>query len=152
SHHDVVGLVDERLREHRRDDGRGHADDPPDERGVEGELHERRQVLSDGRAMGKRWASEQGWGFAVTPPPADRAAKTVGAGWSGLLTRDVARTSFRAMRQVVVVLALVAAGVIGSGCNPKYPACKNDEDCNRDKPRGEFCVNQLCQKCRNDKD
>ena len=35
-----------------------------------------------------------------------------------------------------------------SGCAPKYPACRNDEDCNRDRPRGEFCVNQACQQCR----
>ncbi len=47
--------------------------------------------------------------------------------------------------------ALLLAGAL-AGCTPKYPACNNDDDCNRDQPRGEVCVNQLCQKCRTDKD
>ena len=38
------------------------------------------------------------------------------------------------------------------GCGPSYPNCKTDEDCNKEKPRNEFCVNQTCQQCRNDKD
>ncbi len=54
------------------------------------------------------------------------------------------------LRIPAVVVALLALAL--GGCRPNYPACKSDEDCNRDKPRGEFCVNQLCQKCRNDQD
>jgi peptidoglycan-associated lipoprotein len=32
-----------------------------------------------------------------------------------------------------------------SGCGPKYPKCDNDENC---ADKGEFCVNGLCQQCR----
>lgn len=53
-------------------------------------------------------------------------------------------------RAPALVVALLAFAL--GGCHPNYPACNGDEDCNRDKPRGEFCVNQVCQKCRNDKD
>lgn len=42
--------------------------------------------------------------------------------------------------------------ILASGCGPKYPACKKDEDCNKDKPRNEYCVNQMCQQCRGDQD
>jgi peptidoglycan-associated lipoprotein len=38
---------------------------------------------------------------------------------------------------VVIALAIV-------GCRPKYPACEKDEHCNE----GEYCVNNLCQQCR----
>jgi peptidoglycan-associated lipoprotein len=55
----------------------------------------------------------------------------------------------RCGRALLAVGLLVAAA---SGCGPKYPACEKDEDCNKEKPRGEFCVNQKCQQCRNDKD
>jgi peptidoglycan-associated lipoprotein len=47
---------------------------------------------------------------------------------------------------------LFLLGMLAAGCGAKYPACNNDEDCNKDQPRGEFCVNQRCQKCRTDKD
>jgi peptidoglycan-associated lipoprotein len=50
---------------------------------------------------------------------------------------------------------LVLAGVFAvfaAGCPPNYPACNNDEDCNRDQQRNEHCVNQKCQQCRDDKD
>ena len=33
-------------------------------------------------------------------------------------------------------------------CNPQG-ACENDDHC---KDKHEFCVNKLCQQCRNDKD
>ena len=55
----------------------------------------------------------------------------------------------RAAGLCLAALVLLASA---GGCGPKYPACKNDDDCNRDTPRGEFCVNQMCQKCRTDKD
>jgi peptidoglycan-associated lipoprotein len=43
---------------------------------------------------------------------------------------------------------VVAAGLLGSACGPKYPNCEEDGDCKA----GEFCVNQLCQKCRDSSD
>ena len=51
-----------------------------------------------------------------------------------------------------LALGVVALGLVAMGCGSKYPACANDVDCNKDTPRHEFCVNQLCQKCRDDKD
>jgi peptidoglycan-associated lipoprotein len=46
---------------------------------------------------------------------------------------------------------MVVFGALEAGCPPKYPNCKSDEDCNREKP-GQFCVNQTCVLCRNDGD
>jgi peptidoglycan-associated lipoprotein len=57
-----------------------------------------------------------------------------------------------ARSSTLVLLLAVCGSIVGSGCGPKYPACKSDEDCNKDKPRNEFCVNQTCQQCRGDKD
>lgn len=38
------------------------------------------------------------------------------------------------------------------GCNPpKYPACEKDEHC-KANGKNEFCVNKLCQQCRDNKD
>jgi peptidoglycan-associated lipoprotein len=34
------------------------------------------------------------------------------------------------------------------GCGPKYPNCEKDEHCQE----GEYCVNNLCQKCRDNGD
>ena len=51
---------------------------------------------------------------------------------------------------LIVVVFLSLMGTMG--CTPTYPACRNDQDCNREKPRNEFCVNQQCQQCRNDGD
>lgn len=42
-----------------------------------------------------------------------------------------------------LLVALIAVG----GCNPKYPACDKDEDCQRDG-HNEFCVARKCQQCR----
>ena len=58
--------------------------------------------------------------------------------------------SILASSLVFAVAVMVAIGA--SGCGPKYPACKNDVDCNKEVDRKEFCVNQLCQKCRSDGD
>lgn len=33
-------------------------------------------------------------------------------------------------------------------CGPDYPKCDDDEDCHK----GEFCINNLCQQCRNNAD
>ena len=52
---------------------------------------------------------------------------------------------------MAVLLTLAVLGA--AGCHPNYPACESDEDCKREGVAGqEFCVNKLCQKCRNDKD
>src|SRR5579871_6879688 len=50
------------------------------------------------------------------------------------------------------MLRLLALCLLVTGCGPTYPNCNSDEDCNREKPRGEYCVNQKCQQCRGDKD
>jgi peptidoglycan-associated lipoprotein len=47
-----------------------------------------------------------------------------------------------------LVRTLLLATLVVVGCTPSYPNCKKDEDCNRDKPRREFCVDQKCQQCR----
>ena len=40
--------------------------------------------------------------------------------------------------------SLIVCAFVIAGCKPKYPACKKDEHCKE----GEFCVNNLCQQCR----
>jgi peptidoglycan-associated lipoprotein len=47
-------------------------------------------------------------------------------------------------------LGLLLLGALwAAGCGGKdYPACDTNEDCHQ----GEFCVNNLCQQCRNDQD
>jgi peptidoglycan-associated lipoprotein len=44
-------------------------------------------------------------------------------------------------------LGIIAASVC-IGCGPKYPNCDQDKDCQQ----GEYCVNNLCQKCRDNGD
>jgi len=43
---------------------------------------------------------------------------------------------------------LALGALVAGGCTPKYPKCDKDEHCRE----GEFCVNGMCQQCRNDKD
>ncbi|MBM4319879.1 MAG: OmpA family protein [Deltaproteobacteria bacterium] len=43
------------------------------------------------------------------------------------------------------VIALGLALLASTGCKPDYPRCENDEHC---QARGEFCVNGMCQQCR----
>jgi len=45
------------------------------------------------------------------------------------------------------LLSALFAGValLAIGCGPTYPKCENDEHC---EEKGEFCVNKLCQECR----
>ncbi|MSP63208.1 MAG: hypothetical protein EXR72_23285 [Myxococcales bacterium] len=62
--------------------------------------------------------------------------------------RMLQRPSLALLSLLTLALALAAA----AGCGPKYPACNNDEDCNKEKPRKEFCVNQQCQQCRTNDD
>src|SRR5262245_48930480 len=60
------------------------------------------------------------------------------------------------MRRTATLVTPVTLGLVlllgATGCPIQYPNCSNDEDCNRAKPRGEFCVNQRCQQCRSDAD
>ncbi len=51
-------------------------------------------------------------------------------------------------RLLAAAAFVLGVGLVGSGCGPKYPNCEEDGDCKA----GEFCVNQLCQKCRSDAD
>ena len=45
-----------------------------------------------------------------------------------------------------LVLAIFSAAVLmATGCGPTYPKCDNDGHC---AEKGEFCVNNLCQQCR----
>jgi peptidoglycan-associated lipoprotein len=58
-----------------------------------------------------------------------------------------------AARLLFLGAAFACAAAI-AGCRPNYPACDGDEDCNRDEKRTvkEYCVNKLCQQCRDEKD
>lgn len=51
-------------------------------------------------------------------------------------------------RQLLEILVPVALALAVTGCKPKYPACEKDSHC----PEGEFCVNNLCQQCRDYRD
>jgi peptidoglycan-associated lipoprotein len=51
-------------------------------------------------------------------------------------------------RLLAAAAFVLGVGLFGSACSPKYPNCEEDGDCKA----GEFCVNQLCQKCRSDAD
>src|SRR6476619_5486165 len=46
----------------------------------------------------------------------------------------------------VSLAALFGVAVLSTACGPKYPNCKNDEQCHT----GEFCVDGTCQQCRDD--
>lgn len=48
-------------------------------------------------------------------------------------------------RMLVLVIMAAAAALLASACKPDYPKCENDEHC---KEKGEYCVNGLCQQCR----
>ncbi len=56
----------------------------------------------------------------------------------------------------VVLLGLALVGFVASGCGPNYPNCDQDSDCqSSDKGQEEgklYCVNGLCQQCRDDSD
>ncbi|MBI5501742.1 MAG: OmpA family protein [Deltaproteobacteria bacterium] len=55
------------------------------------------------------------------------------------------RTTLRTM------MALCCGSLLLAACGPEYPACEEDEDCKEVHP-DEWCVNNLCVKCRNDQD
>ena len=62
-------------------------------------------------------------------------------------------SSFLPGKPAQILLALVSLAAFAAlGCGPTYPNCNNDKDCNKDKPRNEFCVNQKCQQCRGNND
>jgi peptidoglycan-associated lipoprotein len=55
---------------------------------------------------------------------------------------DLMKVSF------VIVGTLTWLGVAATGCGPKYPNCEQDKHCQE----GEYCVNNLCQQCRDNGD
>lgn len=63
-------------------------------------------------------------------------------------------------RQNLWTVLLVALGLFGLltavGCGPKYPKCDTDEDCRKSDDGQEsgrlYCVNGICQQCREDTD
>ena len=54
------------------------------------------------------------------------------------------------MRKILLAVFVVAAVPL-IGCGPEYPECDEDEDC-KEVHADEWCVNNLCVKCRNDND
>ena len=50
-------------------------------------------------------------------------------------------------RGVTVVLTAIGVAIV-LGCQPDYPNCKKDTHCHS----GEYCVNNLCQQCRDNGD
>ena len=58
------------------------------------------------------------------------------------------RTTQRSLRLFLMSAFVLVLGIWSSACGPKYPACGEDADCKQ----AEFCLNQLCQQCRNDAD
>ncbi len=52
------------------------------------------------------------------------------------------------MQRSVILFALLAALASLSGCGPDYPKCARDKDC-KEK---EYCVNGMCQQCRDTSD
>jgi len=51
-------------------------------------------------------------------------------------------------KRLLAICVLVGAALPVGGCGPDYPNCDGDGDCHA----GEFCVNNLCVKCRDDAD
>ena len=51
-------------------------------------------------------------------------------------------------KAVWIGLLGIATALFATGCKPKYPTCKKDAHCNE----GEFCVNNICQQCRDSGD
>ncbi|MCC6747322.1 MAG: OmpA family protein [Deltaproteobacteria bacterium] len=51
-------------------------------------------------------------------------------------------------RSLLGLTLLVGASLFALSCTPKYPKCDKDEHCKE----GEFCVNGMCQQCRNVRD
>ncbi len=51
-------------------------------------------------------------------------------------------------KTTLLLLGLFVASSLFLGCRPNYPNCKKDEHCHD----GEYCVNNLCQQCRDNGD
>ncbi len=51
-------------------------------------------------------------------------------------------------RSLWILTVLGSLSILFGACTPKYPKCDNDEHC---KAKGEYCVNGMCQQCRDDK-
>ena len=52
-------------------------------------------------------------------------------------------------RSLPVILSLAAMLMLFAACKPTYPKCDNDDHCSE---KGEYCVNGMCQQCRDSKD
>jgi len=48
-------------------------------------------------------------------------------------------------RRLIFAAFISGAALLATGCGPTYPKCDNDDHCSE---KGEFCVNGLCQQCR----
>lgn len=59
-------------------------------------------------------------------------------------------------KRSLLLMLIACVGLIGTACSPKYPKCNKDEHCQKsDKGKEEgklYCVNGLCQQCREDVD
>jgi peptidoglycan-associated lipoprotein len=47
-----------------------------------------------------------------------------------------------------LAMCLLGLALSVAACGPDYPKCDADDDCHK----GEFCINNLCQQCRNNAD
>jgi peptidoglycan-associated lipoprotein len=62
--------------------------------------------------------------------------------------RELARAlNQKLARRGTCLFGLVCVCMVAA-CGPDYPKCDTDEDCQK----GEFCINNLCQQCRNNAD
>jgi len=53
------------------------------------------------------------------------------------------------MYRLLSIAVTLITLVVVAACTPKYPKCDKDEHCQK---KNEFCVNGMCQQCRNTKD
>lgn len=65
---------------------------------------------------------------------------------------DTAASPFSGRPAKLLHAFAAVAALLALGCGPTYPKCNNDKDCNKEKQRHEFCVNQSCQQCRSNDD
>ena len=52
------------------------------------------------------------------------------------------------MSRTIFLSLLAALAMLAVSCKPDYPNCKKDKHCHE----GEFCVNNICQQCRDNAD
>ncbi len=61
----------------------------------------------------------------------------------GVLPR--ARTGLTLPPAIPALMSVLLAGVLLTGCGPKYPSCGKDSHC---KAKGEYCLDRKCAQCR----